>query len=160
MQYRRPVGGGPSGKRCPRCPPHRAQCTSVRIMKNARSMDVATAPSSDVQKLGHPVPLSYLAEDEKSGWWQPAHENTPCRFSSFSGLEYAHSVFPPRSTRYAAGSSNARHSASVLSTGKRPVTPRSDAGPLRPDSHATAGASTSPAPTIVTNCRRPVIPIA
>ena len=32
-QKRRPVGCGPSGKTCPRCPPQRLQCTSVRVMK-------------------------------------------------------------------------------------------------------------------------------
>jgi len=36
-------------------------------MKRPRSIDVPTASSSDAQKLGHPVPLSYLAEDKKSG---------------------------------------------------------------------------------------------
>src|SRR5262245_13892244 len=32
MQYRSPVGGGPSGKTCPWCAPQRAQTISVRIM--------------------------------------------------------------------------------------------------------------------------------
>ncbi len=31
-QYRRLVGGGPSGKTCPRCPPQRAHRISVRTM--------------------------------------------------------------------------------------------------------------------------------
>ena len=33
MQNRSPVGLGPSSNTCPRCPPQREQCTSVRTMK-------------------------------------------------------------------------------------------------------------------------------
>ena len=33
MQYRSPVGGGPSLKTWPRCDPQRRQVTSVRTMK-------------------------------------------------------------------------------------------------------------------------------
>ena len=86
MQYRSPVGRGPSSKTCPRCPPHRRQCTSMRRMPKLVSSVVPIALSRGRQKLGHPVPLSYLASDENKGRPQPAQANTPARFSPFSGL--------------------------------------------------------------------------
>ena len=45
MQYRFPVGAGPSLKTWPRCPPHRRQWTSVRDIKKLRSTVVAIALS-------------------------------------------------------------------------------------------------------------------
>src|SRR5690606_31171331 len=63
-QWRLPVGGGPSSKIWPRCPPQRLQWHSVRTMKSDVSSDVPMAPGSGSQKLGHPVPLSYLVSDE------------------------------------------------------------------------------------------------
>ena len=81
MQYRSPVGGGPSLKTWPRCPPQRLQCTSVRVTKNDRSWDVPMALSSGCQKLGQPVPLSYLVSEENSGRSHPAQRNVPVRFS-------------------------------------------------------------------------------
>ena len=44
IQYRWPVGFGPSSNTWPRCPPHLLQCTSVRVMKRLRSSVVPTAP--------------------------------------------------------------------------------------------------------------------
>src|SRR2546427_334178 len=72
MQKRVRVGGGPSGNTWPRCPPHRAQCTSTRFMNKVLSVDVSTACSTGAQKLGHPVPLSNFVSEEKSGSPQPA----------------------------------------------------------------------------------------
>ena len=43
MQYRRPVGGGPSLKTCPRWAPQRRQVTSVRTIPNDRSWCSAIA---------------------------------------------------------------------------------------------------------------------
>ena len=37
MQWRLPVGGGPSSNTWPRCPPQRRQCSSVRAMPSVRS---------------------------------------------------------------------------------------------------------------------------
>ena len=42
MQYRWPVGSGPSSKTWPRCPWQRPQCTSVRTEKRLRSDRVPT----------------------------------------------------------------------------------------------------------------------
>ena len=64
MQYRWPVGGGPSAKTCPRCPPQRLQCTSVRSIPKLLSSEVTTAPFNGAQKLGQPVPLSYFVVEE------------------------------------------------------------------------------------------------
>src|SRR5512134_2272324 len=73
MQYRNPVGGGPSSKTWPRWPPQRRQCTSVRTVKNrVRSSEVPMAFSSGAQKLGQPVPLSNLVVEENRGKLQPA----------------------------------------------------------------------------------------
>ena len=67
-------------------------------MKNVSSVDVSIACSMGAQKLGHPVPLSYLVSDENSGCPHAAHANVPLRFSSLSGLVPARSVPCSRST--------------------------------------------------------------
>ena len=51
-----------------------------------------------VKKLGQPVPLSYFICDVNSGRAQPAHTNTPARFSLFRGLLPGNSVPSSRST--------------------------------------------------------------
>src|SRR4051812_8540943 len=91
MQYRRPVGAGPSSNTWPRCPLHRAQWTSTRTIPNLRSVVVSTAFSSGVKKLGQPVPLSNLESDLNSAFPHAAHKNTPGRYSLFSGLVPARS---------------------------------------------------------------------
>ena len=63
MQYRSPVGRGPSSNTWPRCPLQRAQCTSVRSIPRVRSVVVSTASASGAQKLGHPVPLSNFVSE-------------------------------------------------------------------------------------------------
>jgi hypothetical protein len=50
-------------------------------MKNDRSVVGPTAFGSGRQKLGQPVPLSYLVSEENSGRSQPAQANVPLRFS-------------------------------------------------------------------------------
>src|SRR5579884_4100244 len=72
MQYRSPVGGGPSGKTWPRWLPQRLQWTSVRIIPWLVSVSVSTAPGMGSLKLGQPVPLSNLRLDANSGWPQAA----------------------------------------------------------------------------------------
>ena len=66
MQYRRPVGGGPSLKTWPRWAPQRRQVTSVRtpkpgVLANEWSACSAIAfpftPSTGAKKLGQPHPL-------------------------------------------------------------------------------------------------------
>ena len=95
MQYRSPVGLGPSGKTCPRCPLHLTQWTSVRRMKKALSTLSSTEEPSVVsgaKNEGQPVPLSNLAELENSLVPHPAHVNVPWRFSLLSGLVKGRSV--------------------------------------------------------------------
>src|SRR5712672_1710085 len=53
MQYRWPVGPGPSSNTCPRCASHLAQRTSVRRMNSVRSDSVRTFSSvTGSAKLG------------------------------------------------------------------------------------------------------------
>ena len=74
MQYRSPVGSGPSSKTCPRCEPHRRQTTSDRDMKKLRSCFSATfSLEKGAKKLGHPVPESNLVSDLNSGSPQQMH---------------------------------------------------------------------------------------
>jgi hypothetical protein len=68
MQERKPVGLGPSSKTWPRWASHLEQSTSVRTLKNERSVSKLTLSCTmGCQKLGHPVPDSYLVVEGKSG---------------------------------------------------------------------------------------------
>jgi hypothetical protein len=83
MQYRIPVGGGPSSKTCPKCEPHRAQCTSVRRTNQLVSLCVPTFSGlAGAQKLGQPVPESNFVSDPKRSWPHPTHRYTPGVFVS------------------------------------------------------------------------------
>src|SRR5215204_974016 len=99
MQYRCPVGCGPSSNTWPRWPPQFRQCTSTRVMPCVVSLVVATALGNGFQKLGQPDPLSYLVLDSNSGWLHAAQWNTPVLFSKFNGLVPARSVPCWRRTR-------------------------------------------------------------
>ena len=66
MQWRLPVGWGPSSNTCPKCDPQRRQWHSVRTMKNLRSSFVATAFSCACQKLGQPVPECICVQMNKA----------------------------------------------------------------------------------------------
>ena len=62
MQYRSPVGGGPSGNTCPWWLSQRAQRVSVRIMPWLVSVwSDTTSGRTGWVKLGHPDPDSYLS---------------------------------------------------------------------------------------------------
>ena len=50
-------------------------------MKWLESVDVPTAPGIGAQNDGQPEPLSYLVAESNSGVRQPAHRNSPARFS-------------------------------------------------------------------------------
>src|SRR5580704_8179952 len=112
MQYRSPLGFGPSGNTWPKCPPQRAQCTSVRAMPKLRSVVVPTAVGSGAKKLGHPVPLSNFVDDSNSGEPQAAQAYMPARCSLLSGLVPARSVPCWRITENVAGGNSFFHSSS------------------------------------------------
>ena len=117
MQYRWPVGPGPSSKTWPRCPPQLAHSTSVRSMKRLRSRSVATASSSiGAVKLGQPVPESNFVAASNSGAPQPAQRYVPGVFSSAYSPVKGRSVAFSRRTAYCSGVSSARHSASLFVT--------------------------------------------
>src|ERR1041384_3763877 len=59
MQYRNPVGRGPSGKTWPRCASQRVQTTAVRRMPKVLSVSSSTfSLAIGCEKLGQPVPDS------------------------------------------------------------------------------------------------------
>ena len=63
------MGWGPSSNTWPRCESQREQRTSVRFMPWLVSVMSVTAPSrSGSQKLGQPLPESYLVVEENSAW--------------------------------------------------------------------------------------------
>jgi hypothetical protein len=67
IQYRRPVGLGPSSNTCPRCAPHLLQVTLIRFILYVLSASSRTLfLLIGCQKLGHPVPLSNLVAELKS----------------------------------------------------------------------------------------------
>ena len=100
MQYRSPVGCGPSVNTCPRCPSHNRQLTAVRTTIRLPSGDSTTFSGAiGSQKLGHPVPESNFALDEKSASPHPAHANTPRRASSSSAPVNGRSVSACRITQ-------------------------------------------------------------
>lgn len=53
MQYRFPVGGGPSGNTCPRCDSHRPQRTSVRCIPDESSARSSIASGAGLAYLSH-----------------------------------------------------------------------------------------------------------
>ena len=67
MQYRRPVGAGPSSNTWPKWPSHAAQTTSMRRMPWLRSMRASTAVSpAGWKKLGQPLLLLNLVPESNS----------------------------------------------------------------------------------------------
>merc|ERR1712072_1134196 len=78
MQYRFPVGAGPSSKICPKWDPQFLQVTSVRIssgflmiskrlppIPDASALKVTLALSMTSKNEGHPEPESYFVLDKK-----------------------------------------------------------------------------------------------
>src|SRR5690242_20464584 len=64
MQYRSPVGRGPSSNTCPRWASHLAQRTSVRSIPSDISARLTTFSFAiGCQKLGQPVPDSNLVSE-------------------------------------------------------------------------------------------------
>src|SRR5690625_7230856 len=72
MQYRNPVGSGPSLKTCPRCDSQLLQSISVRIMLWVWSVSSRTFElSTGWVNRGHPLRLSFLVLDSTRGCRHP-----------------------------------------------------------------------------------------
>ena len=117
MQYRSPLGPGPSGNTWPRWPPQRLQRTSTRSMPWPRSSTSSTASVTiGSEKLGQPVPDSNLVDASNSGVPQPAQWYVPSSWQSQYFPVKARSVPAWRSTWNCSGESSSRHSESAFST--------------------------------------------
>src|SRR4051794_39058882 len=82
MQYRNPVGLGPSSKTCPRCASHLLHKTSTRRIPWLKSVSVVTfSAATGAQKLGHPVPDSNFVSELNSLFPQQTQRYIPlsCR---------------------------------------------------------------------------------
>ena len=137
MQYRMPVGRGPSSNTCPRCEPHLLHSTSVLTIPAPESSAVST-PSLDTvdQKLGQPVPESNLDFELNRTLPQQAHRYTPSSLKSWYLPVKAGSVPFLRVTSYCLAVSKRRHSSSLLITLRlilhlRPATDRTPNSDLR-----------------------------
>jgi hypothetical protein len=72
MQNLLPVFVGPSLNKCPKCPLHFLQITSVLIIRWEKSFFNSTLSMLALSKLGHPVPESNFASEENNSAPQPA----------------------------------------------------------------------------------------
>jgi hypothetical protein len=78
MQYRNPLGAGPSGKTWPRCASQVLQIVSTRIRKEGPSKRYAIALTfAGWVNDGHPVPDSNLSEASKRTVSQQRQEYIP-----------------------------------------------------------------------------------
>jgi hypothetical protein len=117
MQYRSPVGGGPSPKTWPRCASQRRQATSVLVIPpEASSFSSTLSSETGDQKLGHPVPESNSAPELKRRLPQQTHLYMPLHPDSRFLPEKGRSVPFPLVTLYCSGVRMRRHSRSVLFT--------------------------------------------
>src|SRR5450631_4321288 len=115
MQYRSPVGRGPSGKTCPRCPPQREQVTStLRIPNVLSSWESTFSSAAGWKKLGQPQPESNFESDRNNSCPQAAHLYTPGVVTPSYSPVNGRSVPFSRSTRYCSGVNSLRHSSSVF----------------------------------------------
>ena len=117
IQYRRPVGLGPSSKTWPRWAPHRLHRTSVLIVNKLLSGSfLMFFPETGVQKLGQPVPeLNFVSELNKS-LPQHMHLYMPFFFKSQYSPEKGSSVPFKRVTRYCSAVSSFFHCLLVFMT--------------------------------------------
>ena len=103
---------------------------------------------SGSQKLGQPVPLSYLALELNRGSWQPAQTKVPARFSLLRGLLKGRSVPSSRKTTKAPGLSRCFHSALLSSQAGSPALEAAKAALAPPKSTA------NPDPKLANRLRR------
>src|SRR2546428_13487714 len=78
MQYRRPVGLGPSSNTCPKWAPQLAHSTSVRRMNKLRSaFSSLLSFRTGAQKLGQHVPEAYFVSEANRSRAQTTQMYTP-----------------------------------------------------------------------------------
>jgi hypothetical protein len=117
MQYRRPLGAGPSGKTWPRWASHVLQMVSIRCRKLGPSKRYAmTFAYMGCAKVGHPVPDSNFSGASNRTVPQQRQEyitgSNRLHICELKGR----SVPASRVTWYSSGLNCLRHSASVFST--------------------------------------------
>jgi len=113
IQYRCPVGAGPSSNTCPRCESALAERTSVRLINKCRSSFVRTlAGTRGFVKLGHPVPDSNLSSELKSGSPETTSTYMPASWLSQYSLRNGGSVPSCCVTLYCSGVSRSLSSVS------------------------------------------------
>ena len=117
MQYRIPVGAGPSLNTCPKCASHSRQLTAVRTtIKLPSTRSTTFSAAIGCQKLGHPVPESNFAAELNSAKSQHTHRKIP-RSSTFNNAPVnGLSVSSCRVTQYDAAANCFFHSASLFLT--------------------------------------------
>src|ERR1700733_1842754 len=117
MQYRGPVGAGPSSNTWPRWLPHRRHRTSTRTMPWDRSSTSSTASAtSGSVKLGQPLPDSNLVSESNNLAPHAAHVYVPSAWLWTNFPVQGASVAEHRSTWNLSGPSSLFHSLLVFST--------------------------------------------
>src|SRR3989442_3415514 len=113
MQYRRPVGLGPSSNTCPKWAPQLAHSTSVRRMNKLRSaFSSMLSFRTGAQKLGQPVPESYFVSEANRSRPQTTQMYTPGSWLFQYSPVKGRSVPLLMQTSYCSGESRCRRLAS------------------------------------------------
>src|SRR6266849_1628413 len=124
MQYRKPVGSGPSLNTCPRCASHSLHFTSRRTSPKLMSLFSYTFSAAiGFQKLGQPAPESNFVVEANRALSQSTQRYSPSACSLSSAPVNAHSVPARRVTSYCSGLSCFFHSSVVLRTFAKFTTP-------------------------------------
>lgn len=117
MQYRRPLGAGPSGKTWPRWASHVLQMVSTRCRKLGPSKRYAmTLAFTGCVKEGHPVPDSNFSDASNRTVPQQRQEYIPGSNRLHICELNARSVPASRVRCYSSGLNCFRHSASAFSS--------------------------------------------
>ena len=115
MQYRNPVGSGPSWNTWPRWASQCGHITSVLFTPWLISFFSNTALGEiGLTKLGHPEPESYLSSELNKLNPQQTHLYVPCSLLLSKEPVNGDSVPPLRVTEYCSGDKIVRHSSSDL----------------------------------------------
>lgn len=116
MQYRSPLGSGPSGNMWPKWPSQVLHITSTRSIPNIVSFSYFIAFSfMGCVKLGHPVPDSNFIVESNKGVSQHIQLYLPASWILHNAPEWGASVPFLRVILNCSGVNNSRHSDSVFS---------------------------------------------